>query len=80
MKVVCISNTTKCLSLTLGKSYKVIDIIYYDKHGWLADNGRVTDYFNYMIVDDLGWEERHDSKNFLTVEEYRDRKLNEILT
>ena len=70
MKVICIDNVNKQkkisssehFSLTIGKWYECINI---------------TNHY-YMIINDLGFENTISKNYFLTKEEYRNQKLEEI--
>jgi hypothetical protein len=63
-KVYCIDDNTK-INITAGKFYEVI-------HQYSSNRKLV-------IVNDMGQVSRYDRYRFLTIEEYRERQLNNIL-
>lgn len=72
MKVVCIKkyrSTTLQYELTYGKVY--------DKLPGCGMQG--IDKYNHWIINDRGHREYYPNKTFLTLEEWRERKLDKIL-
>lgn len=69
-KIVCINNkpmkgvNEKTQNLTIGKVYET-----YDR----------PDYSSVVVINDIGNEVNYSSHRFITIEEWRERKLNEIL-
>lgn len=67
MKVVCINNDRA--SLILGKTYEVN----------LPENGIRPNVKLYYIIDEDNINFGYSRERFLTIEEYRDKKVNDIL-
>lgn len=69
-KIVCINNkpikrvNEKIQNLTIGKIYET-----YDR----------PDYSSIVVINDIGNEVLYSSSRFITLEEWRERKLNKIL-
>ena len=73
MKVVCIpfnTRTVSLLNLTQGKTYEVID----SKQTPEQERPHM-----YKIINDDGKQRWYDKSMFITLEEWRDQQLNEIL-
>ena len=69
MMLVCINSEDGKLSLTIGKIYSV-KIPTFDKKRALRNH--------YGVTDDRGVVAFYYKRNFITIEEYRERKLNQI--
>jgi len=72
MKVVCIKkyrSTSLMYELTYGKVYDVLT--------GCGLSG--IDNYNYFIINDRGHREYYSKNTFLTLEKWRDRKLNNLL-
>ena len=72
MKVVCIKKFKSAglqYELTYGKAYDTIPVIVFDSLG--------TD--NYQILNDRNFVTFYSKKNFVSMEEYREIQLNQIL-
>ena len=85
MKVVCtnlgeqLDYFTNRENITIGKSYEVISKISgYDLLN-SKDGGVIGDYVTiYDIFNDIGEKVSYNSKLFLTVEEWREKRLNDL--
>lgn len=73
MKVVCVSNDYYIdkKNLTIGKEYECISIDHNDIKYW-------SDLYYCMIIDNNNKEMMYPKFFFVTVEEYRNRKLEDI--
>lgn len=77
MKVICIRTTftgdnfTLRLVLSINKSYDVIETFVYDKDG--------SSEFVYTIRNDIGDRISISSGYFITLDEYRDNIINQII-
>ena len=76
MKIVCIDDVDMEKWITLNKIYKGY-IVYYTSNG--QPTHYITNRYNYVIEDDLGSVNNFNGKRFITLEEYREIKLGEIL-
>jgi hypothetical protein len=68
MKVVCISKSTSLqYELTYGKVYQCVSVPNFTQDG-------------YFIVCDRGSISYHKKRNFITLEEWRENQLNNLLS
>lgn len=72
MKVLCIDNQDVSLSITVGKWYQVV-ITSLDKH---ESSGLKLK--SYSIITDTGTRGRFSKRFFITVDEWREKKLEEL--
>jgi len=79
MKIVGKHNHTQ--SISKGKSYDVLTTLHHDSGGYRipGSTNKLTNSYSYVIINDLGLEERFSSYYFITLEEHRDNLLKEIL-
>lgn len=71
MKVVCVKRG-KIKYLTEGKQYQLVQI----NSGTHKDSSK--SYTNFIIVNDIGIEKSYSSTRFLTIQQIREVKLNNI--
>ena len=71
MRVVCIK-TGKIKNLTEGKSYQLIKV----SKGIHLDSN--IEYKNFVVVNDAGIERMYSASRFITLEEFRNKKLVEL--
>lgn len=72
MKVLCIDNKDVSLSITVGKWYQVV-ISSLDKY-----ESSELKLKTYYIITDRGTQGRFNKKFFITVDEWRETKLEEL--
>jgi hypothetical protein len=74
MKVYCIDDEGVHLSVTSGKWYEVVKVLKSDSHYTL---GYPSSDINlvYWIVNDYGQKRGIEKSKFLTIEEFREKKL-----
>ena len=76
MKIICVNSAIR--HLTIGKVYDVITTA--NEMGSLENNLRFQSNARaYRIIDDYGNNELYSKTLFVTVEEFRDMKINDIL-
>jgi hypothetical protein len=72
MKVICISNKLKYTGITIGKEYEIIPELL----------SQISDFYInddiYHIRNNNGFDFYYPKEYFITIEEYRDKKLNEL--
>jgi hypothetical protein len=73
MKLVCI-NKGKIKNLTKGKTYKVVRTNS-GKH-----NNSDKEYNNIWVINDVGIEKHYSRKRFISVPEWRDNIISDLLT
>lgn len=79
MNIVCVDNNQDKNPITPGKMY--FDITSNWKEGLdgqFAWSGGSMNKIAYLILNDDGYESWEPKENFLTLEEFRDNKLNDL--
>lgn len=69
--MICI-NRGSIKNLTVGKKYQVTKTNSGDHYG--SDKS----YFNVWVINDKGIERHYSGKRFISIDEYRDKQLNEV--
>ena len=73
MRVFCINKGNIKEGLTIGESYTITKI----NHGKHLNSDK--EYHNIWVVNDFGLEKHYSRKRFVSVSDFRDMKINELL-